>query len=315
MADVFYVAEVGSNFKSIEDLRLSIKIVKAMGAQCAKFQLFDHKALYGYEGPKLEGEIPYDWIYTLAGDCRKSGVEFMCTAFDHEGYEFLNPFVKKHKVASSNLTNQPLLKLINSYGKTVFLSTGASSIPEIRMAVDCLPNCEVVVMYCVAAYPAKQVDLRCIPEIKKALGGRVKMGYSDHSLDILNVPRLAVEMGAEVIEKHFNGTMYQDTPDAPHSINSMEFINMVASIDGIFPMRVGNIPEERGMVVKYRNRCMAIKDIEPGEKLVLGENYGVYRSKEAETSALSGFMAYEINGKEAIVKMEKGAGISAHRII
>jgi N-acetylneuraminate synthase len=315
MAEVLYVPEIGSNFKTLEDCRLSIKIVKAMGAKCAKFQLFDHKALYGYEGEKLAGELPREWVPILASDCKKLGVEFMCTAFDQDGYDFINPFVGTHKVASSNLTNEPLLRHINQYGKKVFLSTGASSIVEIKKAVDCLPDCEIVVMYCVAAYPAREIDLRCIPEIKKALGGRVKMGYSDHSLDVLNVPRLAVEMGAEVIEKHFNGTMYQDTPDAPHSINSLEFINMVASIDGIFPMRVGNIPEERGMVVKYRNRCMAIKDIEPGEKLVLGENYGVYRSKEAETSALSGFMAYEINGKEAIVKMEKGAGISAHRII
>jgi sialic acid synthase SpsE len=307
---VFIIAEIGSNWTNLDDCFLSIKEAANAGASAAKFQLFTHHDLYGFKGT-IKGELDRSWVPLLARQCDRSGIDFMCTAFSPEGFEFIIAYVARPKVASSCLTTASILKKVGSFNKPVYLSTGASSLGEILMAMG-FTGPKTTPLYCVANYPAKVINLDNIRLMAKEL--KVPVGYSDHSIDVLNIPQLAVQMGAVVIEKHFDA-VNKNTPDSPHSINSAQFRMMVDSIYGIRQIpRIGWTAEESDMAHIHRNRCIAIKDLQAGDVLIEGENYGAYRSKMVDLNGLSGFCATGLNGKTMSKDIKAGMGIGANDI-
>ncbi len=225
------IAEVGSNWKSFDDCSRSIAAASRAKADVVKFQLFTAEELYGAPYDGLKGVLPRDWVPHLASIAHDCGIEFMCTAFSPDGYRFIDPFVKCHKVASAELTAIDILKTVNDLKKPVCLSTGGATTEEINTALAILTDVPVTLFYCVADYPAKVVDFRAFDQLRIRHDAH-KYGYSDHSIDVLNIPELAQAMGASVIEKHVNFTEHTDTPDAPHAINEAELALMIKNLKG-----------------------------------------------------------------------------------
>ena len=60
----------------------------------------------------------------------------MCTPFDLEAVAFLNKLVKYFKISSSDITNYPLLLAVAKTKKPIILSTGASSLNEIKNSIS-----------------------------------------------------------------------------------------------------------------------------------------------------------------------------------
>ena len=259
----------------------------------------------------MHGGISYKWIEALKNDCDKVGIEFMASAFSPTEVKSIDPLVKVHKIASCELTSVPILKAVNECKKPVLLSTAASAsnkdVDEIKVALEYLNDCEVIPMYCVGNYPARKVDLRNISTLKKIF--KRDIGYSDHSIDVLNVPTMAVKQGAVIIEKHFK-IHDMDTPDSPHSLNPSDFKLMVRAINDDLPEpRIGWIDEEQEMVLRHRRRLVAIKDISTGDRLVAGDNYDALRVKHDDPIGLHGFLMDRIDGKTAKVDVEAFKGI------
>lgn len=223
------IAEIGSNWKSIEDCTESIRIAADCGADAVKFQLYTHKELFGTEG-QLAGEMPAEWLPRLHATAANYDIEFMCTAFSPGGYRYIDSMVQTHKVASAELTHRDILETVNTFRKPVILSTGGSSVTEIEDALSWLTSCPVTLMFCVADYPAKIIDFRKLSQLRQHFGGRCKYGYSDHSIDVLNIPFMAKLRGCEVIEKHVNFAWESNTPDAGHSLTEAEFRLMVKNL-------------------------------------------------------------------------------------
>lgn len=230
------IAEVGSNWKSLMDCALSIKEAKSCGADAVKFQLFSPKELYGSDGSTKSGTTPYldpEWIHRLFELCQFEGIEFMCTAFSPHGYKFIDNYVETHKIASAEITDKAILEMVNSFKKPVYLSTGGASIDQVASALFILKDCPVTIFYCVTEYPAKIVDFRHLETLRETFGSQYKYGYSDHSIDVLNIPKMAYHHDCSVIEKHVNFTPYADTNDAPHALNAKELALMVKAVKGI----------------------------------------------------------------------------------
>lgn len=215
------IAEVGSNWKTLEDCIYSIEKAKECGADAVKFQLYTHQELYGVHG-EIDGEMPREWIPQLAEAACKIGIEFMCTGFSSDGYRFLDPFVERHKVASSEITALDMLETLTGFGKPVIVSTGGATLEEIREAVAVLKDVPVTLMYCVAEYPARVIDFRHLQTLCNQFT-ECSVGYSDHSTDVVFIPSIAKLNGSKILEKHVNFTEHTDTPDAPHSLSFDEF--------------------------------------------------------------------------------------------
>ncbi len=324
----FVVAECGSNWQSFEDAKDSITMAKNCGADAVKFQLFDWVSLYGSDKrTKLEkqtrypmaGQMPLEWLSKLAEKASACGIEFMCSAFSPELLRAVDPYVKTHKIASAELTYRELLEAAKATGKPILLSTGGSSLTDIRMALKILEKelapgvkeMTTTLMYCVSAYPAKNVNLFAIDKLKSEFGYPV--GYSCHT-DDWYTPVAAVRYhGAPVIEKHFK-LRDMDTPDSPHSLNPDEFKEMVDVIRGKADHICFPEPQERDMQLKHNRRLVASADIAAGQAFNYGKNFGCFRSLREDAEGLHGFADQSVNGKTCKVALKAGDPITPRHI-
>jgi N,N'-diacetyllegionaminate synthase len=342
----FIVAEVGSNWRNLEDSLHSIAMANAAGADAVKFQAFNYKALYGLEGQWIQKEsyssvygveqvtvpaapefdrraLPLDWLPKLKEKADACGIELMCTAFSPELVDEVDRYVSIHKVASAELSHVRILERLRDKGKLVILSTGASGKADIQQAIRVLRECtddtydhercdrnevDVILLYCVAAYPARDVDFRML-EALKDFGCPV--GYSDHTTDISVIPKTAVDLGACVIEKHFTDIPEVETPDRPHSLTVDEFKKMVETIRGTREFTWGN-GEERDMLLRHNRRLVATRRIQAGETLSEippHANFGIYRSLKEDSRGLLPFAIGRVIGRLATRDIEAGEAI------
>lgn len=302
----FIVAEIGSNWRDLEDCLTSIRAAKAAGADAVKFQLFDRKSLYGFGDDPMPGSLPIEWLPELKAESDRAQIEFMCSAFSPELVGAVDPYVNVHKVASAEMTHVRILERLREIGKPVFLSTGAHGEADIRGALHVLGDTPVVLLYCVAAYPAQTINLRTIPYMQDVM--KRPVGYSDHSIDVGVIPREAVQRGACVLEKHVT-FIDAETPDSPHSLSAEQFKTMVKWIREGEPLEHFPTHAEMPMVLRHNRRLIATTYIQEGETLKENENFGIYRSLKDDTSALSPFLVYKVNGRKAKQAIKAGDGI------
>lgn len=303
----FIVADVGSNWESFEDLSNSVSMAKAVGADAVKFQFYTAKELYGVS-KEASHELPVEYLAKLKEKADAVGIEFMCTAFSPEGVKIVDPFVRRHKIASSDVTYPALLQAINDCGKPVVMSTGGKSLGDIRSALGYLHDKDVTLLYCVANYPATNVNLFGIEKLRREFPSVYSIGYSCHSKEWTPGVEACKSHGATMLEKHFRIRSMM-TPDHLHSLDVEEFKQMVKCIRDL-----GDVPmpdkQELPALQLYNRRLIATKDIPLGATLDLGQNYGCYRSTVPDIEGLSGFASELINGKSAKREIKAGEPIT-----
>ncbi len=220
----YVIAEIGHNHQgNLETAMKMIQVAASCGVQAVKFQKRDNKTLYtkAFYNKPYDNENSYGATYgehreylefgmdeykELKKCAEENSVEFMATAFDFNSVDFLEELgVTSYKVASGDLTNIPLLTYIAKLGKPMFISTGAATLEEIRIAYEAVSahNEKICLMHCVAGYPTEyhNLNLRVIETLKKEFPDAI-IGYSGHDNGIL-APVIAYMLGATVVEKHF----------------------------------------------------------------------------------------------------------------
>jgi N,N'-diacetyllegionaminate synthase len=257
MTNVFVIAEAGVNHNGKLDLALKmVEVAAKCKANAIKFQTFKAQNLVTQNAPRAEYqkinqpgeknqfemlkklELSFDEHIIVKKYCDQLNIEFMSTPFDEECAEFLNKIgMSRFKIPSGEITNYPLLKKIASFKKEIILSTGMSTIDEIKDAVDALLRNgsnlnQITVLHCSTDYPAdlKDIHLNAIKQIKSIINS--KIGYSDHTLGI-EVSLAAVALGATVIEKHFTLDKNMNGPDHRCSLDQFELENLIKSIRNI----------------------------------------------------------------------------------
>lgn len=297
------IAEVGSNWKSKQDCEHSIRQAALAGAHAVKFQLFNPFELQGPAGDlNFEyGTSPYlkpDWLYGLKHCADANEIEFMITAFSVEGYLIIDQLVEVHKIASAELTDFQILDQVNKFKKPVILSTAGSDVTEVAEALLRLKQCPVTIMFCVADYPARIVDFRQLQRLKTSFGLNYSYGYSDHTIDVNNIPMIAKQMGCSVIEKHVNFTSHRDTPDAGHALNFEEFKLMSRLLMGE-AVSFEDMADHcnRDMIRRHKRRFIVTKDIKAGDIMRLGHNVDIYRSTKVSNNPVLTFRQWDFEGK------------------
>lgn len=213
------IAEVGINHNG--NINLAKDLIDASidaGADIVKFQTF-----WGIDKLK-KYELKVDQWIDLIDYCKDMDIEFLSTPHTLEAIDFLEPYIKRYKVASPFLINRKFLELVASKNKPILMSTGSlehkdgmATIEEIKQAIDWIPKANITLLHCVSKYPCTDANLDRLIELQIL---EKPIGLSDHtkSLDIpIRLP---------VIEKHL---MLADTecPDSSVSLTPKEFKIMV----------------------------------------------------------------------------------------
>lgn len=252
---VFIIAEAGVNHNG--DINLAKKLIdvaKESGADAVKFQTFISekvvsryamKAEYQNENTQSKEtqlemvrklELSFDEFFELSEYCRKKGIEFLSTAFDFESIDFLDSLeMRTWKIPSGDITNLPYLIKIANLNQTVILSTGMSTIEDIRSAVTTLKDNgsgDITILHCTTEYPTPygDVNLSAMKTIETEFA--VPVGYSDHTKGI-EISIAAVAMGATIIEKHFTLDRSMKGPDHKASLEPEELKYMVTAIRNV----------------------------------------------------------------------------------
>mgnify|MGYP001596766613 CR=1 FL=1 len=241
----FIIAEAGVNHNG--DYRTAWQLcgdAKKAGADAVKFQLFSSQKLWGDDRIK-HLELSEAQLTNLAWHCKDIDIEFLCTPFDADAVRFLNPLVKRMKIASGCINRWEILDAIDPK-LPVLLSTGMSRWDEIRAAVNRLDN-PLTLLHCTSIYPCppEQVNLTAMQTLSEF---GYPVGFSDHT-DNEFCAVVAVGLGATVIEKHMTLDRTQDGPDHLSSVDPVTFHRMVAAIryvekalgDGVKVVQPGEI--------------------------------------------------------------------------
>ena len=218
---IFFIAEIGINHNgSLENAKKLIDMAVMLGADAVKFQkrtpeicvpehqrnipretpwgtmsYFDYKKMIEFEEEEYKEIDRY---------CKEKGILWFASPWDLTSYEFLEKFeVPIHKIASAKLTDKELLMKLKESKKPILLSTGGSTIEQVRKAVSLLEDTNpLVIMHCNSGYPAneRELNLKTIETLKREFPNHV-IGYSGHELGI-TASVIAASLGARVIERH-----------------------------------------------------------------------------------------------------------------
>ena len=254
---IIIIAEAGVNHNgSIELAKKLIDVAAEAGVDFVKFQTFKAKNLVTQTADKAEyqkeitngNETQFEMIKKLELDrnahetlieyCKQKDIQFLSTAFDHDSIDLLDEFnIPFFKIPSGEITNLPYLRHIGKMGKPIIMSTGMSTLDEVRNALNVLIESgaekeEITILHCNTEYPTpmEDVNLNAMLTISDELG--VKIGYSDHTHGI-EVPIAAVALGARIIEKHFTLDRGLAGPDHAASLEPEELKAMVIAIRNI----------------------------------------------------------------------------------
>ncbi len=256
----FIVAEAGANANSDINLAKQLVIEAAgAGADAIKFQTYSSEKLATKKAPKYWVDTMKEWeenakptgyqheefelidkltkedYIELSKLAKKEGIIFFSTPFDFEAVDFLEEIgVPMYKIASADITHFPLLEYIAKKGKPMILSTGASTLEEIRNAVKIVEdtgNKQIILLHCTLHYPTalRNANLAVMHFLKEKFPN-YPIGLSDHTLGTI-APVIAAALGAKMIEKHYTIDKELDkSSDHFMSVDPKELTEMVNSI-------------------------------------------------------------------------------------
>jgi N,N'-diacetyllegionaminate synthase len=187
---------------------------------------------YFAEFERLKGlDLSLDDEQWFVEECVKAGVKPMTTAFTiNAAREVKDMGYEAIKIASYDCSSYPLLREVKKYWKSIFVSTGATFDIEVENASSILSDVpDLFFLHCLTIYPTPmgELNLKRMAFLRKFSH---RVGYSDHTHVIqtgLWACKIALALGADVIERHFTVLPDNITKDGPISINPKQLKEIV----------------------------------------------------------------------------------------
>jgi pseudaminic acid synthase len=286
----YVIAEMSANHGgSLERAKQVIESASVCGASAVKLQTYrpdtitldsdgEEFRIQGtlWEGRTLydlyeEAHTPWEWHESLFKHARDLGITIFSSPFDPTAVELLESLgAPAYKIASFEVVDLPLIRLVAETGKPLILSTGMADETEIGEAVVAAryAGCtELALLHCVSGYPAPPADynLRTIPDMRERFGCIV--GLSDHTLD--NTTAIAsVALGASLVEKHFTLDRSAGGPDDSFSLEPAGLEDLCTGArtawEALGRVDYGRKSSEQGNV-QFRRSLYWVRDLEAGE--------------------------------------------------
>ena len=218
----------------------------------------ERKSVFGNTNGDLKRGLEFgeDEYREIDEYCKRKGIIWFASCWDEGSVDFMEKFdVPCYKIASASLTDDNLLKYTKSKGKPLLLSTGMSTLEEIRHAVSILGEDNLVIFHCTSTYPSntEEMNLRVIESFKKEFN--CPIGYSGHERGV-TPSVLAVALGAAAVERHITVDRTNWGSDQAASLEMAGLYHMVRDIRQV-PTLLGDgvkvvYPREVPIIEKLR---------------------------------------------------------------
>ena len=217
---VYIIAEIGINHNGdIEIAEKMIRAAKKAGVDAVKFQKRTPLLCVPEEERSKMRETPWGYItyleyrehvefgmeeYTRIDQlCKQLEIDWFASVWDEEAIDFLENFDPiAYKVPSAALTDNGLIDKLNATKRPIILSTGMSTMEQIRASVAHFDIDRLAITHATSSYPCdpKELNLRMVPTLAAEFDCPV--GYSGHEVGLIP-SAVAVGLGAHIIERHF----------------------------------------------------------------------------------------------------------------
>ena len=215
----YLIGEIGINHNgSLENALALIRAAKEAGLDAVKFQkrtpllcVPEHQRDQMRETPW--GYISYlDYRYKVEFEeaeyqeidrySKELGIDWFASSWDVPSVEFIERFnPPAHKLPSALLTDRALLRAYRATGKPLIISTGMSTLDEIKIAVDMIGQENLIICHTTSSYPCppEELNLNMIHTLKDMFS--CPIGYSGHEVGLVTSV-VAIAMGACLLERH-----------------------------------------------------------------------------------------------------------------
>lgn len=243
----FIVAEIGINHNG--DLSLAKKLIDAAalaGTDAVKFQKRTPEVCVPRDQWDILRETPWGLITYLEyrrrvefgateyADidryCKDRGIAWFASCWDDDSVDFLEQLDPVcFKIPSAALTDDRLLAHAAAKGRPVIISTGMSTMEEIRHAVSLLDPKRTIICHSTSTYPCSpdELNLRMISTLSKEF--ECPIGYSGHDVG-LSTTYASVVLGACLVERHITLDRAMWGTDQAASIEPWGFMRLVRDI-------------------------------------------------------------------------------------
>jgi len=217
---VYVIGEIGLNHNG--DLELAKKLIDAAslaGCDAVKFQKRTPEVCVPAEQRDVPRDTPwgvmsyldyrkrvefgYDEYAEIDAYCRSKSIDWFASCWDEESVDFIEQFDPPcYKLASATITDDDLLRKHLSTKRPIMLSTGMSTMQQIRHAVSLLHEVDLLVAHSTSTYPCppEELNLQMVETLAREFPD-CPIGYSGHETG-LSTTYAAVALGASFIERH-----------------------------------------------------------------------------------------------------------------
>jgi len=216
----YIIAEIGINHNgNLEIARHMIDAAVHAGVDAVKFQKRTPEVATPLEQQNQMRETPWGYITYLDyrhkiefneeqyreidAYCKQKGITWLVSVWDEPSVEFMEKFdTPAYKIPSASLTDFGLIRKARATGKPLILSSGMSTMEQIKQGVSSAGEKDLVLMHCTSTYPCEPEELNLkMVETLRCEFPDLPIGYSGHEVGL--VPSaVAVALGACMVERH-----------------------------------------------------------------------------------------------------------------
>ena len=216
----YIIGEIGINHNGdIDVAKKLMEVAKNAGADAVKFQKRTPELCVPEHQRNQMRDTPWGYItyleyrYKVEFDeeayteidryAKEIGIDWFASSWDIPSLEFIERFnPPAHKIPSALLTDLELLRAYRATGKPLIVSTGMSTLDQIKTALELIGEENLILCHTTSSYPCppEELNLRMIQTLRD-MTSICPIGYSGHEVGL--VPSaVAVAMGACLVERH-----------------------------------------------------------------------------------------------------------------
>lgn len=296
---VFIIGEIGINHNG--DLDSAKKLIDAAvfaGCDAVKFQKRTPELCVPKEQQSVMRETPWgymsylDYRYQVEFNeeeyaeidryCHEKGIVWFASCWDEASVDFIEKFNPAcYKIQSAAVTDLILLKHLKDTGRPLILSTGMSSMEQIKTAVRLIGSENLILCHTTSTYPCspEELNLNMIVTLQNEFD--CPIGYSGHETGL--VPSAAaVSLGACLIERHItlDRSMWGSDQAASVEPGGLEkLVKYVRTIEAAMGDGVKQVYDSEKAVMKKLRRAVPKTHKQADEQK--SENQDVYKTIES----------------------------------